>query len=195
MNLFKKNIHPVLGLVLVFAVLNGIILYRLNSMGYFGKGGHLSAIAPAPAFELNERGGRTIKSGDLAGKVWVGNFIFTRCAGPCPLMSVRAQELVRKLPGVTVVSFTSDPSYDTPEILAKYADRYKADADRWLFLTGPMAEMSRIAKEFKFGGIDQPDLHSTRFVLVDGKGQVRGYYDSNDPESLVRLERDAKSLV
>ncbi len=195
MNLFKKNIHPVLGLVLVFAVLNGIILYRLNAMGYFSKGGHLSAIAPAPSFELTERSGRTLKSGDLAGKLWVGNFIFTRCAGPCPLMSLRAQELVREVPGVTVVSFTSDPTYDTPEVLAKYAESYKADAERWLFATGPMTEMSRIAKEFKFGGIDQPDLHSTRFVLVDGKGQVRGYYDSNDPESLARLERDIKSLT
>jgi protein SCO1/2 len=195
MNLFKKHIHPVLGLVLVFAVLNGIILYRLYSMGYFNKGGHLSAIAPAAAFELTERGGRTLTNADLAGKVWVGSFIFTRCGGPCPMMSLRTQELVRKVPGVTAVSFTSDPAFDTPEVLSKYAQNYKADAEQWLFLTGPMTEMSRIAKEFKFGGIDQPDLHSTRFVLVDGKGQVRGYYDSNDPEHLARLERDAKSLL
>ncbi len=195
MNLFKKTINPILGLVLVMAVVNGVIAYRLYTMGYFNKGGQLPVMGTAPEFKLTERNGKDIERSGLDGRVWVADFIFTRCPGPCPMMSLRAQELTRALPDLTMVSFTSDPEFDTPEVLAKYAVQYKANPKQWLFLTGPKNEMSRIAKEFKFGGIDQPDMHSTRFVLVDGKAQVRGYYDSNDPEALARLKRDAKSLL
>lgn len=190
----RKPLYPLIALVIVFIAVLGVIAFRMNSLGYFDKGGHLLPVKAAPAFELTERSGRPLTSADLEGRVWVGNFIFTRCGGPCPMMSLRSQEFTRALPDALVVSFTSDPVYDTPEVLAAYADRYQADPKRWLFVTGPMAEMSRIAKEFKFGGIDQPDMHSTRFVLVDGRGQVRGYYDSNDPEHLARLRRDFKSL-
>lgn len=195
MNLFKKHIHPALGLLLVFAALNGIIAYRLYAMGYFSKGGHLPAFDAAPAFDLTERTGQRLTNAALEGRVWVGSFIFTRCGGPCPLMSLKTQALLRELPDLAAVSFTSDPDYDSPEVLRTYARNYQAPADRWFFMTGPKEELGRIAKEFKFGGIDQPDLHSTRFALVDKKGVIRGYYDSNDPEHLARLKRDARSLI
>lgn len=191
----NPRLYPLIALLAVFAVLCGVIGWRLNALGYFQKGGHLPVLAAAPAFQLTERSGRTLTNQDLEGKPWVASFIFTRCGGPCPLMSLRTQELTREAPGITAVSFTSDPGYDSPEVLARYADRHKADKDRWLFVTGPMAEMSRIAKEFNFGGIDQPDLHSTRFALVDDRGQVRGYYRSDDPEHLARLRRDIRSLL
>lgn len=186
---------PLLALAIVFTVVTGLMAHRLQSMGYFGKGGHLPDYGSAPVFRLTERSGKTLDRSDLDKKVWVADFIFTRCPGPCPLMSLRAQELLAQIPLLTVVSFTSDPDYDTPEVLTGYADRYKADPDRWLFLTGAKEEINRIASEFKFGRIDSPDMHTTRFVLVDRKGQIRGYYDSNDAEHLVRLNRDIRSLL
>lgn len=191
----SPNLLPVVALAAALAVIGGLMLFRLNAMGYFSKAGHLPEFGTVPEFKLTERSGRDIERAGLDGRVWAANFIFTRCPGPCPMMSVRAQELTRALPDLTMVSFTSDPEFDTPEVLAKYAVKYKANPKQWLFLTGPKAEMSRIAKEFKFGGIDQPDMHSTRFVLVDGKAQIRGYYDSNDPEALARLRRDAQALL
>lgn len=197
MSASKKSKNPLFPILLVaaLAVILGAMFYRLETMGYFGKGGHLPDYGAAPDFSLTERDGQPFGRTDLNGKVWIASFIFTRCPGPCPFMSLRTQELLGKVKGLTAVSFTSDPGYDTPEVLAGYAKKYKADADRWLFLTGAKEEMSRIAKEFKFGGMDVPDMHSTRFVLVDSKGLVRGYYDSNDPEHLARLTKDARELI
>lgn len=192
----KKYLGSLLLIVLSAAGLAvcGFVFFRTAGTEFFDRGGRLPVYDNAPGFTLTERSGRPLTQSALEGKVWVADFIFTRCMGPCPFMSLRAQEILAKVPGFTMVSFTSDPAYDTPEVLARYADRYKADPDRWLFLTGPKEEMSRIAKEFKFGGIDAPDMHSTRFILVDQQGQVRGYYDSNDPEHLARLKRDIRSL-
>jgi protein SCO1/2 len=192
----KKNSTAFLTAVLIaFAAVGGLMLHRLYEMGYLEKGGSLPIYGDAPDFSLTERSGRMVGLADLKDGVWVANYIFTRCPGPCPFMSIRAKELVEGGKGFTVVSFTSDPAFDTPEVLARYAEKYQADPNRWLFLTGPKEEISRTAAEFKFGTLDAPDMHSTRFILIDRKARVRGYYDSNDPEHLARIKRDIRSLT
>ncbi|MCB1022258.1 MAG: SCO family protein [Acidobacteria bacterium] len=147
-----------------------------------------------PAFELTERSGRTVSSSELAGKVWVADFIFTTCAGPCPLMSTHMASLQRALDGrdVELVSFTVDPERDTPEVLSAYAKRYKADPERWLFLTGEkQALYDMIKKGFLLavddGSLTQGDTpgpgivtHSVKFVLVDQQGLIRGYYSGEE---------------
>jgi len=40
----------------------------------------------------------------------------------------------------------------------------------------------------------EPDLHSTRFVLIDTAMQVRGYYDSADPADVAKLRNILKAL-
>ncbi len=104
------------------------------------------------------------------------------------------------------VSITVDPERDTPEILSRYAGRYKADLDRWLFLTGKRDDIRRLAQEGlrlsagQFGENDRsntigPILHSSRFVLVDRQARIRGYYDSRDVAALQRLRRDVSALL
>jgi protein SCO1/2 len=97
------------------------------------------------------------------------------------------------------VSFSVDPERDTPAVLAEYARGYSADGERWYFLTGDKAAIFKLAKEsFHVGAADgdatDPVMHSTRFVLVDRTGKIRGYYDSNDPAQLAALSRDAATL-
>ncbi len=141
-------------------------------------------------FALTERSGRTITRGDLAGKVWVAAFFFTCCAGPCPQISGTMAELHQTFanePDVRLVSFTVDPERDTPQVLNQYADRYGADAERWLFLTGEQRSLYQLIEKSFFQAVRQNEgkdrtpgnevTHSTRLVLVDRRGRMRGFYD------------------
>ena len=156
-----------------------------------------------PDFTLTERSRRSVTRQDLEGQVWVADFIFTRCAGICPVMSSNMQKLQERLPGeVRLVSFSVDPSHDTTEVLTEYAKRYNADPDRWLFLTGDPSTMQELSVDgFKLaldptGGTEaEPITHSSRFVLVDRQGHIRGYYGIEDPDALSRLIADAKKLL
>ena len=178
-----------------------------------------------PDFRLTERGGSTVTLADLRGKVWVANFIYTECTETCPLQSLQVQRLQEEFAGardLRFVSITVDPSHDTPEVLRRYADRYGADPERWLFLTGPKPAIHALAKDgFKLGVSDAtpaaqsslpgrllgPDpafashgsggliLHSSRFVLVDGEARIRAYHRTDDPDSLTRLRENLRALL
>ncbi len=90
-----------------------------------------------PDFTFIERSSREVKSQELAGKVWVADFVYTSCGGFCPVMTEKMRKLQDMLPkDIRLVSFSVDPDTDTPAVLAEYAKRYGADPDRWLFLTG-----------------------------------------------------------
>jgi protein SCO1/2 len=102
---------------------------------------------------------------------------------------------------VRLVSFTVDPERDTPEVLAEYARRFQADLERWLFLTGPKEPLYRLVGEgFRLAvedGGPQAGLitHSTRFVLVDQHGRIRGYYNGAEPGTTAALLPDIRALL
>jgi cytochrome oxidase Cu insertion factor (SCO1/SenC/PrrC family) len=172
-----------------------------------------------PDFTLTERSGRTVRKADLLGKVWVASFVFTRCNGPCPQVCATLAQLQKELagsPDVVLVTFTVDPEHDTPKVLAEYAERFGADPERWLFLTGKADDIYRLANEgFKLGAkpnegaARQPGAeveHSTRLVTVDRHGWIRGYFqgirdphiEEPDPvfeQNLLRLRRKLDVLV
>lgn len=157
-----------------------------------------------PDFSLiNEQGAKVDRS-DLLDKVWIADFIFTSCAGPCPLMSQRMADLQDALKGmddVRLVSFSVDPERDTPEVLKAYGERFGARADRWSFLTGDRKEIYELAiRGFKLAVDADPEdesliIHSTKFVLADRRSNIRGYYDGTDPADVARLVTDVRRLV
>ena len=158
-------------------------------------------------FSLTERSGKTLTRADLLGQWWVADFVFTRCMGPCPILTTamsRLQSEFREKQNLKLVSFSVDPEYDTPAVLTAYASSYGADPTRWYFLTGPRATViDLIRKSFKLA-VDTPEnssagsgtdiLHSLSFVLVDPEGRVRGYFNSTDPDAMLRLRDRLKSL-
>ncbi|MBS0658163.1 MAG: SCO family protein [Verrucomicrobia bacterium] len=162
-----------------------------------------------PAWELTERSGRKLGSRELRGKIWLANFIFTTCPGPCPRMTERFYELqqaLKRSPDVKLVSYTVNPSYDTPEVLTKYAQTFNAVEDKWYFFTGTRDAIYSLAhKGFLLGITDAESgreiikegdfVHSTKFALVDRNGQVRGYYDSNAAESVQKALVDVGNLL
>lgn len=166
-------------------------------------------LGEVPDFALTNRDGRPVRRADLLGAPWVADFIFTRCPASCPMMTARMARFNRELPPdlpVRLVSISVDPEHDTPEVLERYAQSFAAP-DRWLFVTGTREQIRSLSIEgFKLGlemdpppgppGVPAPEpiLHSTRFVLVDGEGKIRGYYEAFDEESMKRLDADLRAL-
>ncbi len=166
----------------------------------------LARYGPAPDFSLVERSGKAVSARDLRGQVWIADFIYTTCQDTCPLQSRAMAALQADLKAhgtLRSVSITVDPLTDTPALLSRYADRYGADAERWLFLTGDLEQIRGIVQDgFRLSAApvdgqtaDPVVFHSARFVLVDRDGEIRGYYDSNDPRALKRLRENARRLL
>jgi cytochrome oxidase Cu insertion factor (SCO1/SenC/PrrC family) len=111
-----------------------------------------------PDFALVERSGRPMRRSDLEGKIWVASFIFTNCADECPLITAemaRLQADVTAVEDIRLVSITVDPARDTPAVLSQYAERFTADPERWLFLTGDKEAIYRLVREgFHLGIVD-----------------------------------------
>jgi protein SCO1/2 len=159
----------------------------------------LPVYGQVPGFQLTSQSGEPFDRKALEGKIWVADFIFTRCPGPCPRMSAqmrRIQSAVRELPDVRLVSFSVDPERDTPAVLAAYATRYEAQPGRWFFLTGDRKSLDALDRRaFMLGNIDGSLEHSTRFVLVDRRGKIRGYYGTDQDDPTARLIVDIRRLV
>ncbi len=160
-----------------------------------------------PAFQLTDQDDQPFGSRDLAGRVWVASFIFTRCDTACPSITrqmARIQGRARNLePALHLVSFSVDPEHDTPARLAAYARAHRASPRMWTFLTGSndavrdtVQKGLRVSMSQQEGDPSPAGIsHGTHLVLVDGAGRIRGYYDPGEPGAVDRVVRDAALLV
>ena len=163
----------------------------------------IGSYSTVPGFELTNQNGEPFGSAQLTGKIWIAGFIFSTCPGPCPMISSRMSELQRPLENsdVHLVSLTVDPEKDTPEVLRGYAEKLHARPGRWDFLTGPKSAIYDLSRSgFKLPvseNSDQPGVpaHSTRAVLVDRRGTIRGYYDMIAPDAVTKLLADTSQLL
>lgn len=143
-------------------------------------------------FTLTNQAGVAISLASLRGHVWVADIIFTRCAGPCPRMTQQMKELQDALPPASqarLVTLTTDPGFDTPPILKDYGERFGANPERWMFLTGTKKEIAGLAidslkltaMERKPEERENPQdlfIHSTIFVVVDQRGRLRDVFET-----------------
>ena len=190
-------------LILIPLVTAGVLFWLRQAQVQQLKNRPLPAYETVPNFELVNQDGQPFGSAQLAGKIWIADFIFTSCRGPCPIISTRMSELQKPLEksDVRLVSFTVDPEKDTPEVLRTYAGKLNARPGRWDFLTGPRAAIYSLSKDgFKLGVSDGSDetglpVHSTRVVLVDRRGTIRGYYDALAPDAVTKLLADTNHLL
>jgi len=173
----------------------------------------LPKMSQVPAFTLVDQTGEAFGSDDLKGRVWVASFIFTTCTTACPPITAANADLQRRLDaegpalsGVRIVTFTVDPEMDRPEVLAAYAEKSGAKADRWTFLTtpdattGPLEDLVRGGFQLAMGARQEDaagvvDItHSAKLVLVDADGFIRNYFDA-DPEQRKLIVAYARELT
>lgn len=203
----ERLIWTSLALVVLTVMIAGVWSMRAPDAGHSDQ---LPVFGSLPDFSLVERSGRSLTRADLAGKVWVANFIFTTCPGICPLLSTHMAKLRRDLAGfdppILSVSMSVDPTHDSPEVLRAYAERYQADPENWLFVTGPPDEIRRLIGEGfllsvaerspeEAGDSGELITHSDRFVLVDEEGRIRGYYRGTEEDVVARLKDDITRLT
>jgi len=192
--------------------LGALLLMMTTGLGLVWWWGHrpgtpLPVLGELPEFHLVTQNGVAIDRDGLAGEPAILDLIYTECPLECPRMTDRLAALGDQLaPGVRRVSVSVDPEHDTPAALTAFARQHHAVARDWWFLTGAMPEIHRLAVEgLKLGVVTTPAedpraaqlaiTHSTKLVLVDGSGRIRGYYDAFDDGSTGRLVRDAGRLA
>lgn len=182
--------------VIVVGLTSAILkLYRTNT----DASSSLPQIGTVPEFSLFTQDSVSFTKENLLGHITIADFIFTSCGGPCPLMSAKMQELQEQLPNANIklLSFSVDPEYDTPNILKEYGHKFNAQQNKWTFLTGERKAIYSLARYgFKLTVEDEENaiLHSTKFILIDDKAIIRGYYDYEDSTALQRLIVDAQTL-
>lgn len=197
-------------LLALFLVMSAASLLLLSRQLRGVSSSSLPDYGEVPDFQLTERSGAMLSRADLLGSVWVADFIFTRCQGSCPVLSARMAALQQQMPPSTtrpirLVSFSVDPEWDTPERLRAYAARYQADAQQWLFLTGPYRTLADLivtgfhlglskAEDTAMTPHSEPIVHSDRFVLVDAIGHIRGYYQPTTQDGFNHLLQDLRVL-
>ncbi|MDB4969815.1 MAG: photosynthetic protein synthase [Myxococcales bacterium] len=163
-----------------------------------------------PAFALTDSAGKPFGSSDLDGRPYVIDFIFTTCPEICPRMTEEMSKLQTWIVNrgldnrVRLISVSIDPDRDTPDKLRTYAHQFHARPGTWTFVTGSQKTIEdAVVKGFKIAVSREKDdsedsfaiVHGTKFVLVDAKREIRGYYDSADGESLARLRGDVTTLA
>lgn len=184
----------------ILAILSVLVfhsVYAATKLPSYGK---------VAAFTLTSQNNKPFTEKDLQGKIWVADFIYTRCTDLCPLLSYRMsglQKVFSKDNQVRLVSFTLDPWHDSPAVLARYAKGYGAKSGRWYFLTGRPPALAAVgansfhffmAKDFRRDQVGKTG-HAGRFALVDAGGTIRGYYDSDKKADLSKLIQDVKRLA
>ncbi len=198
----------------IAAVLAIVVLSAASAVGCSRSGAQSTAarsglpvLATVPEFVLVNEQGRSTGLTELHGAVWIADFIFTRCAGTCPMITHRMSELAKQSAAtpawrdVKFVSFSVDPDFDRPDVLRAYGKANDANPSQWTFLTGTPGVMRDLVRNgFKLPVEDQDDktmpiLHSEKFVIVDRLGRVRGAYDALEDAGLRDLRRELTALV
>jgi protein SCO1/2 len=169
----------------------------------------LPVYATLSAFTLTNQNGQTVTLADFRGQVWIADTIFTRCPGQCLLMSAHMKEIQDALPAgqpIQLVSFTTDPAYDQPPVLKKYAERIGARDNRWSFLTGDKSALHSVEVDgLKLSVLDKPAtqqesandlfIHSEKFILLDKQGRIRGWCDGQNSNTVADVVAAAQTLA
>ena len=180
-----------IGIVLFLALLCVAYILSLSELSSTQRR-PLPVLGHVAGFTLTNQDGRVTTLADLTNHVWVADIIFTRCAGPCPIMTAQMKSLQDALPPANrakLVTLTTDPDYDTPLVMKKYGERFDANFNRWKFLTGTKAQIAALAGDsLKLSAVpvkpeDQKNtadlfIHTTIFVVVDKHGRLRGSFES-----------------
>lgn len=159
-------------------------------------------------FSFQNQDNETITQKEVIGKIYVAEYFFTTCKSICPIMNKQMQRVQQAIKGnskVKILSFTVDPEVDTVEQLKRYATSHNAVKGQWHFLTGKQEDLYNLARKSFFvlkpaevqnqGDVGSDFIHTNNFVLVDGQGRIRGYYDGTNQKEITELIKDIERLL
>ena len=195
MNQIKLMKALIWGSLLLILISGGtLIILKKNQSAQW----QLPVFGTVPAFQFDECRGEPFGLDNMRGKINIVDFVFTRCQSACPVMTgkmIQLYEAFKDNDNVQFVSISVDPDYDTLEVLRKYAEDHGVTDKRWVFLRAPIEKVRWIAEKGFLVSGDLPGLHSTKLILVDQKGRIRGYYDSYDNLVVETLKSHINNLV
>ncbi|MBU3698998.1 MAG: SCO family protein [Candidatus Kapabacteria bacterium] len=156
----------------------------------------LPVLRAVSSFSGRDQDSAVFRADAMKGRPWIASFFFTRCQTVCPALNNVLAGISREFSSkVSFVSLTSDPDNDLPSVMRAYGEQYGAKRSTWAFVTMPLDSMIRVSSsDLGLVSPSEPDLHSTRFVLIDSEMQVRGYYDSADPADVEKLRSVLKAI-
>lgn len=162
---------------------------RIDNINFFGK---------VPSFSLTNFDGSIVTEKQLNNKISIVSFMFTQCEGACPIMSnniATLQERFSSSKDIQFLSITTDPDFDTLDILNQYSSNYSKN-DNWFFLRGDIIDIIDLSeKGFFLDAKLLPAGHSLRFVLVDKELNIRKYYKGDEISNIVELQSDIVTLL
>jgi len=159
------------------------------------------------SFAFTNQDGQKVTNEDVKGKVYVAEYFYTTCVGICPRMNNNMKKVYEAFKGnkdFMILSHTSDPDNDSPEVLKKYADSLGVDTKQWVFLTGrkdSLYDMARVSYTIddpknNLKSLDDQFLHTQLWALVDKNGNVRKMtYDGILSKEVNELIEDARELL
>ena len=192
-NLNKKLVIAFLFILMLgsfgFYVIDKAAKSRIDNIGFIGQ---------VPSFSLTNIDGSIITEKTLNNKISIISFIFTQCEGACPIMSenmATLQERFSKSDDIQFLSITTDPDFDTLDVLNQYSSNYSKN-DNWFFLRGDILDVINLSeKGFFLSAALLPAGHSTRFVLVDKELNIRKYYEGTVESNIFELQSDIVTLL
>ena len=166
----------------------------------------LPVISKISPFSLTNHLGRVVTENELLGSPWLANIIFTRCPTICPQITQTISKLLPKIGrDVKIISLTTDPEFDSPDILNNFAKANQATSTNWFFLTGDKQALVTLAvNNLKMVSLPKEEskretptdlfIHSSLIVLVDQNGQVRASFDSGSKDLLPEIQSTLKRI-
>ena len=172
-----------------FYVIDKATKSRIDNIGFIGQ---------VPSFSLTNIDGTIVTEEKLNDKISIISFIFTQCEGACPIMSenmATLQERFSSSKDVQFLSITTDPDFDTLDVLNQYSSNYSID-DNWFFLRGDILDVINLSEQgFFLSAALLPAGHSTRFVLIDKELNIRKYYEGTIESNIFELQSDIVTLL
>ena len=154
-------------------------------------------------FSLTNQNGEAVTQEDYKNKIYVTDFFFTRCTTICPIMTDNMGKLQKKFlndDDIKFLSLSVTPEIDSIPVLKEYATKKGVIDSKWNVTTGSKKHIYELARKSYFAVVDQGDgglqdfIHTTHFVLVDKKKQIRGIYDGTSDAEIKQLIDDIKIL-
>jgi len=156
------------------------------------------------SFHLIDQNGDSVTNHTFDHKIYVTDFFFVTCPTICPKMATQMSRVYQEFKDndqVMFLSHTVMPEADSVPVLHQYAQKLRADANKWKFVTGDKKQIYNLARKTYFAAVSEGDggpddfVHTENFVLVDKNKRLRGFYDGTSEKDADRLISDIYTLL